>query len=99
MKRLVSKNHMSREFCFGYYFYSIKRSAGMATNNFSCDVGDGSYDSSGGEFPEGYCILNASTGTIVSTHCAPGFSCSGAPPAEIKARFAGDCVKIACSDD
>lgn len=61
-------------------------------------VPNGSYDSSGGIFPNGYCVWDTISGTVVSTHCVTGYVCGNRNPEEIKsqARFGGDLLRLDC---
>lgn len=67
----------------------------MSTMNEDCGENqDSSYDSSGGLFPDGYCIWKGSQ--LISSHCKAGYGCGGAPPTGAEQRFEGECVKVAC---
>lgn len=55
---------------------------------------DGSYDSSGGLFPDGYCLWKGHV--LISMNCKPGYNCGGAPPPDFQPRFVGECVKVGC---
>ncbi len=63
----------------------------------NCDstLPNGSYDSSGGVYGNGYCIWK--DGVLISSHCKEGYECGGAPPKDVKPRFEGECIRVACT--
>jgi len=56
------------------------------------------FDSSGGAFPDGYCVWEVSLSNppqLISCHCREGFVC-GNGPTKFDARFEGQLVRHPC---
>jgi len=59
---------------------------------------DGSFDSSGGVFPDGYCIWALhfdSSPSAISCHCRTGHEC-GSGPLGVEPEYEGQLVKWPC---
>lgn len=65
----------------------------MTCQDMSCE-----FDSSGGAFPDGYCIWEQDAGglfTVISCHCREGYCC-GSGPTRVKNPVRGQRYKIPC---
>ena len=64
----------------------------------SCQDSSYSFDSSGGVFPDGYCVWEERNGVYypISCHCRDGFCCGSGPGGMKRSKFAGQRVRWPC---